>query len=189
MKKIPFKKQALVLTMVAALGVAVYLNYYFSDGGLSVGKKDTGTEGTLGEAIFVSDGDKTADGGEEPATAVGAKVSYFDQARKNREKAREEAMDLIKDIAADIQKDATAAQKAVDATTALATAAEREAKVEGLVKAKGFEDCVAYIADGSCSVVVKADDLTGTQTLQISEIVAAQTDIPAQKINIMAVKS
>lgn len=189
MKKIPFKKQALVLTMVAALGVAVYLNYYFSDTGLPMGNKNTKTEGTLGEAVFVNDGDAAKNDKEEPATAVGATVNYFDQARKNREKAREEAMDLIKDIAADVQKDAAAAQKAVDATTALAAAAERESKIEGLVKSKGFADCVAYIADENCSVVVKAENLTPTQTLQISEIVSKQTDIPAQKINIMAVKS
>ena len=57
------------------------------------------------------------------------------------------------------------------------------------MKAKGMEDCVAYIAGDNCSVVVKAESLTGAQTLQITEIVTAQTKIPAQNINIMAVKS
>ena len=40
MKKIFFKKQALVLTLVAALGVAVYLNYSFADRGVAA-KGDT----------------------------------------------------------------------------------------------------------------------------------------------------
>lgn len=190
MKKFTFKKQALVLTLVAALGIAVYLNYYFSDHGLTVGGNgNTGTN--LGEAVFVTDDNNTDEGAkkEDEAVSVGAQVNYFEQARKNRETARDEAVDIIKDIAADIKTDSTAAEKALTQTAALADAVTREAKVEGLIKAKGFADCVVYIADESCSVVVKAETLTGAQTLQISEIVTAQTEIPAQKINIMAINS
>lgn len=182
MKKFTFKKQALVLTLVAALGVAVYLNYYFSDHAVST------DGGTLGEAVFVDDAnaEKSETNGE--AVAVDAKVDYFAQARKNREQARDEAVDIIKDIAADLKADG-AAEKVLQQTTALTAAITQESKIEALIKAKGFEDCVAYIAQDGCSVVVKADNLTGAQTLQISEIVTAQSQIPAQKINIMATKS
>ena len=186
MKKIFFKKQALVLTLVAALGVAVYLNYSFADRGVAA-KGDTSGK-TLGEAVYVTD-DGNSGVKQDAAVAVDAKVSYFEQARKNREKARDEAIDLIKDIAADIQSDSSAANKALEQTTAIANAVTSEAKIEDLVKAKGLEDCVAYIAGDNCSVVVKAESLTGVQTLQITEIVTAQTKIPAQNINIMAVKS
>ncbi len=186
MKKIFFKKQALVLTLVAALGVAVYLNYSFADRGVAA-KGDTSGK-TLGEAVYVTD-DGNSGVKQDDAVAVDAKVSYFEQARKNREKARDEAIDLIKDIAADIQSDSSAANKALEQTTAIANAVTAEAKIEDLVQAKGLEDCVAYIAGDNCSVVVKAESLTGVQTLQITEIVTAQTKIPAQNINIMAVKS
>ena len=186
MKKIFFKKLALVLTLVASLGVAVYLNYSFADRGVAA-KGDTSGK-TLGEAVYVTD-DGNSGVKQDDAVAVDAKVSYFEQARKNREKARDEAIDLIKDIAADIQSDSSAANKALEQTTAIANAVTAEAKIEDLVKAKGLEDCVAYIAGDNCSVVVKAENLTGAQTLQITEIVTAQTKIPAQNINIMAVKS
>lgn len=185
MKKFTFKKQALVLTLVAALGVAVYLNYYFSDH--SIGTAGN-SGGNLGEAIFVDDSkDTVSDEGE--AVSVGAQVNYFEQARKNRETAREEAVDIIKDIAADLKSDSAAAEKVLAQTTVLTEAITKEAKIEDLVKAKGFADCVVYIANGSCSVVVKAENLTGAQTLQISEIVTAQSGISAQKINIMAINS
>ncbi len=190
MKKFTFKKQALVLTLVAALGIAVYLNYYFSDRGLTTGGNNT-SGGNLGEAIFVKDETDTTkeNEGEGDAVSVGAQVSYFEQARKNRETARDEAVDIIKDIAADLKTDSTVAEKVLTQTTALADAVTREAKIEGLIKAKGFSDCVVYIAEESCSVVVKAETLTGAQTLQITEIVTAQSKIPAQKINIMAINS
>lgn len=181
MKKFTFKKQALVLTLVAALGVAVYLNYYFSDHSVS-------TNGNLGEAIFVNDSNDTTVK-EEDIVSVGAKVNYFEQARKNREIAREEAVDIIKDIAADMKTDAAAAQKMLAQADALTAAITGETKVEGLIKAKGFADCVVYISGENCSVVVKADTITGAQSLQITEIVTAQTKIPAQKINIMTINS
>ncbi len=188
MKKVFFKKQALILTLVAALGIAVYLNYYFSDRGLSVGQNDAGSGGNLGEAIFVNDSEDTVK--EDPSSVqVSGKISYFDQARKNREEAREEAVDIIKDIAADLQSDNTAAQKMLDQTAALVKAMERESNIEGMIKAKGFEDCVVYIADEKCTVVVKAESLTQAQTLQISEMVATQSDVVAQNINIMTVNS
>lgn len=187
MKKFVFKKQALVLTLVAALGLAVYLNYYFADNGLTNSTEDGKT---LGEALFVNDGDTTTGEQEDgDSVSVGTKTDYFTQARKNREDARDEAVDIIKDIAADMQTDSEAAGKVMEKATALTTAVEREAKLEGLIKAKGFADCVVYLADEGCSVVVKGNDLTATQTLQITEIVTVQTGISAQKINIMAVNS
>lgn len=182
MKKMTFKKRGLVLTLVAALGVAVYLNYYFSDHTIgAVGG------GTLGEAVFVDDANDHA-GEEGDVVSVGAQVNYFDQARKSRETARDEAVALMKDMAADLKGDSKAAAEVAAKTTALADAVTQETKIEGLIKAKGFADCVAYIADGGCSIVVKGDNLTGAQTLQITEIVTAQSGVSAQKINIMAIK-
>ncbi len=184
MKKFVFKKQALVLTLVAALGLAVYLNYQFANNGLTNNSEDGKT---LGEALFVNDGDGEQAAKEEESVSVNTKTDYFTEARKNRENAREEAIDIVKDIAADMQTDSEAAGEVLKKVTAIATAVEREAKLESLIKAKGFADCVAYLADEACSIVVKGKDLTPAQTMQITEIVTAQTGISAQKINIMAV--
>lgn len=182
MKKFVFKKQALVLTLVAALGLAVYLNYHFANNGIP---NDTEDGKTLGEALFVNDGDEVAQ--QEDSVSVSTKTDYFAEARKNREKAREEAVSIVKDIAADMQTDSKAAGEVTKKVTAIVAAVEREAKLENLIKAKGFADCVVYLADEACSVVVKGKDLTPAQTMQITELVTVQTGISAQKINIMAV--
>lgn len=36
-----------------------------------------------------------------------------------------------------------------------------EVNIETLVKAKGFEECVAVISDEKCSIIVKSEGLTG----------------------------
>ncbi len=189
MKKFLGKKHVLLGTLAVALGVAVYLNYYFAQSpvkipeniGVSAGDETEQNDKTLGEALNVNGTDVTQN--EEKLTAA----EYFAQARKNREVSREEATQTVKDLMNDVkateeQKTAVAAQ-----VIALTKAIEQESKIENLVKAKGFKDCVAYIEDGSCSIVVQSDNLTAQDATRISQVVTSQADIPAQKINIVTV--
>ena len=54
---------------------------------------------------------------------------------------------------------------------------EAEANIEAMVMAKGFEQCVAIINDGMCTVVVMTEGLLPNQISQINEIVYEQTGI------------
>ncbi len=184
MSKIFGKKQVLLATLIVALGVAVYLNYYFSAKGPAVqtgGNTSTASRDALGDAQYVN-GSATSLPGEDPS-------DYFTNARKNRESAREEALDLIKDMMNDVKATDDIKKQALAKTEAVAAAIEQESKIESLIKAKGFEDCVVFIEDENCNVVVKAESLQPQQTLQITEIVTAQSNIVAQNIKISNVKS
>ena len=75
-----------------------------------------------------------------------------------------------------------------DDPTALADAIAQEAAIEELVKAKGFADCVAYLTENGCQLVVKAEALTPEQNLQILDIVTSQASVAAQNVSIVAVK-
>ena len=54
---------------------------------------------------------------------------------------------------------------------------EAEANIEAMVMAKGFEQCVAIINDGMCTVVVMSEGLLPNEMSQINEIVYEQTGI------------
>ena len=54
---------------------------------------------------------------------------------------------------------------------------ECESRIETLVKAKGFEECIAVINDGTATVIVKTDDLLASEVAQINEIVYEQSGI------------
>lgn len=189
MKKFFGKKQVILGTLAVALGAAVYLNYYFAqapakipeDIGVVAGNKSDDDDKTLGEALNVNGNGTTANKDKQTP------AEYFDQARKNREASRKEATQTVKDLMSDVkateeQKSAVAAQ-----VIALTKAIEQESKIENLVKSKGFTDCVAYIENGACSVVVQSDSLTAQDATRISQIVTSQADIPAQKISIVTV--
>lgn len=176
------KKTVILGALVIALGAAVYVNYAFASdaNGLPVsGSKTTGTTASttsttrnLGESTFVNA--ETSD--------------YFAAARASRESARDEAVELIEDLLDDARLTDEIQQQVLQKTTALADAIAQEAAIEELVKAKGFADCVAYLTENGCQLVVKAEALTPEQNLQILDIVTSQASVAAQNVSIVAVK-
>ena len=62
---------------------------------------------------------------------------------------------------------------------------QNEANIETLVKAKGFEDCVAVISGDSVSVIVERENLQATEVAQIFTIVYETTGIDVENISII----
>ena len=180
MRKFFGKKQVVLGTLIVALGVAVYLNYYLADASLNSIDSDppttqsTPSDSELGEALNVNSDNVTA--------------SYFEQARENREKSRDEAVDLVKEVLDNVKSNDEQKQAAATAIAVMAKAIEQESAIEDLIKAKGFADCVVYIEGDQCSVVVQSESLTVQDTSKISQIVTAQSDVLAQNINIVPMK-
>jgi len=166
--------------MVLLLGAAVYLNYYTA-GRVPAVTDHTATQPTtqttgkaLGESQFVNN-----------TTAV---PDYFTTVRADRQKAREEALSLIQETLQDVKVDAQVQRDMMEKAAAVAACVDQENAVESLVKAKGYTDCAVFIEDDRCHVAVKAASLTETETLQIAQIVMAQTDVSPNHINILAVE-
>lgn len=178
------KKQVLLATLVVALGVAVYLNYYFATQDPNIGANaPASSSDNLGDAQFVGNNSVVSEPPDD-----GDSDDYFVQARLSREQAREEALDIVKDLMNDVKATDEIKKEAVEKAAAIAAAVEQESKIESLIKAKGFADCVVYIEDKNCNVVVKSDGLKPQESIQITEIVTTQSKIVAQNISINAVK-
>jgi stage III sporulation protein AH len=62
---------------------------------------------------------------------------------------------------------------------------ENESNIETLVKAKGFEECVAVINGEKASVIVKSEGLQPNHLSQILEIVYLQAGILPENVTIM----
>lgn len=194
------KKQVMLATLAIALGLAVYLNYYFagqepspdkSEGTSNVTKTTTPTGGNLGDSQYVSASTTTPDATEnaDTTTAHAGELAYFRDARANREAAREESLEMLRELANDVKSSQAVIDDATQKIVAVAQAVEQESKIESLVKAKGFADCVAYIEGENCNIVVQADGLSAAQTLQITEIITAQSAVSTENIKITAVNS
>lgn len=55
---------------------------------------------------------------------------------------------------------------------------------ENLIMAKGFEDAVIFVNEGSVSVIIKAEELKGEQVAQIQNIVSRELSVGAETIHI-----
>ena len=194
MKRFFGKKQVLIATLAVALGLAVYLNYYLAQTELKssvAGQTNdqtttTTTGGNLGDSQYVNG--TTAPDSESVNTTV-VETAYFKQARANREAARAESLQTLQELVNDVSSSQAVIDDATQKILAVVQAGEQESKIESLVKAKGFADCVAYIEGENCNVVVQAETLTAPEVLQITEIVTAQSAVKSENIKISSINS
>ncbi len=172
-----FGKHHVVLAlMILALCAAVWLNMKFSS-----------TEKYLGEATLVSSSEIAS--GEAVQTA--AKVEsedYFEKAKKDRQKALDEAQELVEETLKSANATDAERETALKTTQDIAKRVEKANNIETLLKAKGFSKAVVVIGEGDVSVVVKSEGITTAQTLQIQDIVIAQTEIALANIKIITIK-
>ncbi len=177
-------KNMIIACAVLVCGVAIMLNFILA--GTSP-KKNTGYSidpdyyAALLEAKDTSD-ETTAGGASDQASA---RDKYFDTAAYNRDRARDEAIEVLSTVVDnETALDEIREQAGAD-ISAIAASISAEANIEELVKAKGFEDCVAIISGDSISVIVKTDGLLPNEVAQITEIVYEQSGILPTNLNIV----
>ena len=65
---------------------------------------------------------------------------------------------------------------------------ETEGTIESLVKAQGFDDCVAYLDGENAKVVIKTEGLDKAQAAAVKEIILSEAKVSAENIRIFEVK-
>lgn len=188
------KKQIILACLTMMLGVAVYVNYVLADNenitkndlSVSVDGDAQNVDADYGDSRFVNN-NAVSDGDAQDADAVSAD-DYFAQARLDKAAGRDSAIQTLQAVmgGGDITQDEMVA-KALEAVE-LSNFTENEAKIESLVKAQGFEDCVVYLENDSAKVVVKTQGLEAGQAAAIKDIILSVVTVPSENIRIFEVK-
>ena len=187
-----WKRNAIAAAIVLLVCGAVYVNWNYT--------QDTAAARNLGEAALVGsrqDPLVTAGGTEDGSAVDGTETaakdggSYFSTARLNRQQARDNALSLLQEAAADENADQNSVDQANIAIQTMASDTMTEAQIENLITAKGYADCVAFLGDGTITVVVPtmANGMTDTDAARIGEIVREQTGLRADQIKIVEAES
>lgn len=177
------KKQIIMTCLTLMLAIAVYINYTtspkLSKDGDTVNVAEMGDTVNYGETEFVN----AAADAEELSSS-----DYFAQARLDKMNNRDEAVQTLQTIigGGDLTQDELVVN-ALDAVE-VSKLIESEGTIESLVKAQGFEDCVAYLDGETAKVVVKTEGLDKAQAASIKEIILGETDVSAENIRIFEVK-
>ena len=164
------RKQLVVAVLAVLVGVAGYIN--ISRERTVTTEEDTVETGTdyLGQAQLVESG---------------SVADYFAQARIDREAGRSRSIETFNSLISNEDADPETRETAQQEVLVLAQNTETETSIENLIRAKGFEDAVCYINNGSANVVVKAASIDSSDVAIISEIVTEQSGIPGEKIKIV----
>ena len=167
-----FKRKQLVVAVLAVIvGVAGYLNISREQTVTTEGGDlEASSVGYLGEAQLV-DSESVAD--------------FFAQARIDREAGRSKSIETFNSLISNEDTDPETKETAQQGVLTLAQNTETETAIENLIRAKGFEDAVCYINNGTANVVVKAESIDSSDAAIISEIVSEQSGIPSEKIKIV----
>ena len=200
---------AAVLTL--ALGAAICLNWSFSRNAPAELTMPDTVETSAGAAVPITDplavetvaeaddaeaaADDTADKNYGEAQLVSVNkdsgTEFFEAARLTRSKARDEALDTLKKSLKDAK---LTAEEKTQLTEELSTRINNitlETKLETLIKAKGFADCVVYLEDSKANVTVmtESDALTAEEVTRIRDVLLGQCKgLTAQGITIVEVK-
>lgn len=111
--------------------------------------------------------------------------SYFSSIQVDRQRTRDEAIEVLQSVVDNEASTETAKNEALAQISKLADTMAAESNIETLIVAKGFEECVAVISDGSANIVVRSDGLQPAQISQINEIVYEQAGIKPVNVKII----
>lgn len=188
------RKQIIVLALILMIVVAGYLQYSYKQGSTSASSDN----GKLGEAVYVDNQledqgsdqstlSKNEDKKDKKTEVSASKLAndFFAQAKIDKEMSRSKSNDSLKGIIEDSNASKEIKAEAYDKMMALVDNADKEMRIETLIKEKGFSDAVALFADdGSIDIIVKTPSLSIAQTAQISDIVSRQAKVQIEDIHI-----
>lgn len=199
MKSAKSKRQLTILTLILALGVAVYLNWEYAktDSSFVLPTQTQAEEDALlanaqAEDAPVMEALPDKNYGEAQLVSVSENSSdqYFETARLTRTKTRDEALDKLQQSlkATGLTEEEKAQLK--DTLSSTISNISLESDIENLVKAKGFADCVVFIDGENVDLAVKTgpEGLSKNEVAQLRDIILGKVQTSAQNINIVEVK-
>lgn len=185
-----WKRNLTVLTVVLFVAAAVYFNWSYNQ---QFGVPDADMVMAEDDAMDKADvkSMEESEPGADKAQAEQSASDYFAQARLTRQQSRDEALNLLESAS----KAEGASQETIDsaltAIAAMASDSMTETRIENLLLAKGYVDCVAYITGDSISVAVPSppEGLTSAQVAAITDAITSDTDFSASQLKVVEVKS
>ena len=151
------KKKIIVLaSMVALLVLTGCLNYFLNRPGSSPAGGDS--------ALSYSD--------------------YFAASRADRDTSRQETVSYYETI---IGNEATSAEAKANAETdlaALVAGIDVEQRLETLIKALGYSDCLVTVGNENINVIIKSGALTDAEVAQVFEVVSSETGTTVEHVRI-----
>lgn len=175
--KIIGKKQLLSFSLVVALGLSLYVNWYYTNNFNDTATPETSEYHNLGDAQLVNSDNVTYNQSE-----------YFTEARLNREKAHDESVRKLEEIISNNENDKETVSLAKNEMISLSKMIKLEVDIENIIKAQLSEDCLVTYNDNSIEVIMPKGTVKDDNVVKIKDIVISKTDLSSEKIIVIELK-
>ena len=181
-----WKRNAVIATVLLFICAGVYLNWSYNNRQKTPDLTDTlNAEQVMGETSL-----QLNDASEPVSLEETSTDDYFAQVRLSRQSSRDSAVELLEQTIA-YDEGTAVGDTASQTLNRIVGTALSEAQIESLIIAKGFSDCVTYMADDTVSVAVSApaEGLSTADVALISDVVTSQTDYDLSQVRVIEVKA
>lgn len=179
-----WKKNMVAAAVLVTVCTGIYLNWLYSESQSAADLTEKlDAQKVLSDSLLILDGSAAPVSGDENTV-----TNYFAAVRLSRQQARDSAVELLQEAMSyneGAENSDTSAQLEQIVQTALT-----EAQIESLIIAKGYADCVAYMAEDGISVAVSTPEggLKKTDVAVIADIVMSQADLSMNQIHVVEVQ-
>ena len=175
--KIIGKKQLLSFSLILALGLSVYVNWYYTNQFSEEDKPDVTKTHNLGEAQLVN----------SSGTALSSE-DYFADAKINRTKAHDNSIKHLEEIISDKNSDRETVELAKNKLVNISEQIKIETDIENLIKAQLKNECIVTYDNDSIEVVMPEKSVNENSVIKIKDIILAKTSLSSDKILIIELK-
>lgn len=170
--KIIGRKQLLTLSLVGALGLAVFVNWYYTKPQGEFTEPEVSTEANLGDAQYVGSDNVTTE-------------DFFESAEIKRTKARDLAKENLNDIINDTNADDDTKTVAREKLAKISEQIKVENDIETLISAQTNNSCIVTYNGETIEVILPKKAINDTIILKIKDIILSKTNVTADKITII----
>ena len=184
-----WKKNMVAAAVLVTVCAGIYVNWLYTEENAAASLTQTlDAEKVMSDDMLVLSGDMAAiASGEEVQTTAS---DYFATVRLSRQQARDSAVNLLQEaMAYSTDTSSKDVESAMELEEIVQTALS-EAQIESLIIAKGYADCVAYMAGEGISVAVSSPEggLQKEDVSVIADIIMTQSDYSLEDIRVVEVQ-
>lgn len=169
------KKQLLIFTLVGALGLSVFINWYYSNPKQDIVEPELTEKNNLGEAQYVN------------SNSITDSNEFFNNANMNRTKAHDLAKENLNEIINNPNSSKETIDLAREKLFKISEQIKLEADIENIVKSQTNSQCLVTMSDNNIEVILPKESINESLIVKIKNIILSKTELSSEQISIIEI--
>lgn len=169
------KKQLLIFTLVGALGLSVFINWYYSNPKQNIVEPELTEKSNLGEAQYVN------------SNSITDSNEFFNNANMNRTKAHDLAKENLNEIINNPNSSKETIDLAREKLFKISEQIKLEADIENIVKSQTNSQCLVTMSENNIEVILPKESINESLIVKIKNIILSKTELSSEQISIIEI--